>query len=371
MNILFMGDYSGYHATLAKQLTAMGHNCVVVSEGSRVMDTARDIDLKRKPGFFNSVKYLAESVKLVNSLKGFDVVQFINPGYLHLRPGKLKYLFKTLKKNNGTLVLSMAGTDSLHARSLLYDNLFRYSEYLTGDKPTPYAVSHRDKIDSWLQNGLVDYCKFFYDSIDGAVTALYEYQITGEKNLPGKPVVYGGIPIDVGSYIFKEFERENGRHLNILVAIKSEMMEFKGTDRLLSAARKVETLYPDKCKVTIAQDMKLTDYLETVDKADVVLDQIYSYTPATNALQSMAKGKIVISGGESEYYDFIGETELRPIVNAIPDDTALVEIIEKLVLTDDNTLKKLSQQGRKLVEKHNSSEIVAQNFLKAWEKMMK
>ena len=45
-----------------------------------------------------------------------------------------------------------------------------------------------------------------------------------------------------------------------------------------------------------------------------IRDRFYSYTPSMNSLAAMARGTVVIGGGEEEYYEFIGETELRPII---------------------------------------------------------
>ena len=98
----------------------------------------------------------------------------------------------------------------------------------------------------------------------------------------------------------------------------------------------------------------------------VVADQLYSYTPSTNALQAMAMGKVVISGGEEEYYKFIGEEVLRPIINADPRTENLAEWLEPLLL-DRADLQRRSLQGRKLVEKHNDIRVVADRLLEAWQ----
>ncbi|MCH5220304.1 MAG: glycosyltransferase [Muribaculaceae bacterium] len=371
MKVLFLGDYSGLHATVANTLRSLGHECVVVSDGSRCMDTKRDINLKRESGLVNSFRYLSRAFNLIRSFKGFDVVQIINPGFVHLRPDKLRYLFKTLKNRNGAVCLSLAGTDSFYAKSLLDTDLFRYSEYKVGSNPTPYALHNNQVINEWIAPELMDYCRFVYDNIDGAVSAIYEYHIAAQNFIHDKPVVYGGIPVDIDALSFKPLKRESDSKVTILAGIKSEMTLFKGTDRLLTAAQAVELRHPDKCEVLIARDLPLTEYLNRLERADIILDQLYSYSPATNALQAMAMGKIAVSGGEPEFYDFLGESTLRPIINAVPNDNLLVEILESLVLSDASLLEKLSSESRLFVEKHNDSRLVANNYLKAWEKMIK
>ncbi|MBR3451702.1 MAG: glycosyltransferase family 1 protein, partial [Muribaculaceae bacterium] len=58
MRILFVGDASNLHNCLARQLRLMGHDAVVASNGSRWMDTSRDIDLSRRPGRLGAVRYV-------------------------------------------------------------------------------------------------------------------------------------------------------------------------------------------------------------------------------------------------------------------------------------------------------------------------
>ena len=48
MKILLLGDYSNVHNTLAEGLKALGHDCVVASNGDHWKNYPRDIDLKRE-----------------------------------------------------------------------------------------------------------------------------------------------------------------------------------------------------------------------------------------------------------------------------------------------------------------------------------
>lgn len=365
MKILFAGDYSGFHATLARELRAQGHECVVMSDGSRCMDTHRDIDLSRKPGILGAFGYMGMLFKLWPKLQGYDVVQLINPNFLHLKPGKIRYFLNELKARNGMLALSLAGSDPVSVKAQVEDGLFRYSEFKVGSTPTEYVRSTPGIIQRWLNGTMGDHCRYVYESVDCAVSALYEYHIASERYLR-KPLTYAGIPVDVNSLRFREFTPAPDGKLNLLVGIKSEMELFKGSDRLMAAAREVERRHPDRCRVVVARDLPFARYADCLADADVVLDQLYSYTPATNALQAMALGKIAVSGAEPEYYDFIDEPEMHPVVNVVPDDEMIVATLEKLVLSSDAELSARSRMGRRFVEKHNSATVVAQRFLNAW-----
>lgn len=366
MKILFAGDYSGFHATLARELRALGHECTVMGDGSRCMDTTRDIDLSRRPGLFGSLGYLSRVFRLWPSLRGYDVVQLINPNFLHLRPGKIRYFLRELKQNNGLLGLSLAGSDPVSVKACVEDDIFRYSEFRVDGKPTEYVRSTPGIIYKWLNGGMGDHCRFVYESIDCAVSALYEYHVASRPYLHDTPLTYGGIPIDLSALPFREYTPAPDGRLNLFVGIKTEMELFKGTGRLLEAAREVERRHPERCRVTVARDLPFARYVQKLEEADVVLDQLYSYTPATNALQAMALGKIAVSGGEPEFYDFIGESELHPVVNVVPDDRQMVETLERLVLSSPEELRARSRAGREFVERHNAASVVARRFLKAW-----
>ena len=60
MKILFAGDASNMHNCLAQELRRMGHEAVVASDGSRWMDTHRDINLLRRPGKLGALRYLMD-----------------------------------------------------------------------------------------------------------------------------------------------------------------------------------------------------------------------------------------------------------------------------------------------------------------------
>ena len=60
-----------------------------------------------------------------------------------------------------------------------------------------------------------------------------------------------------------------------------------------------------------AEGVPFDQYCRLLDGSDVLLDQLYSYTPSMNTLLAMSKGIVCVGGGEPENYEIIGETELR------------------------------------------------------------
>lgn len=370
MRILFMGDYSGYHATLAAGLRHRGHDVTVVSDGNRYMDTGRDITLTRRGGFLGSMHYLYDVTRLLESLKGYDAVQLIGPHFLSLRPGKISYVLEQLRKHNGAVGLSMCSLDHFYVKAMLTDDLLPYSEFMAGGKPTEYSSACSRTVEQWMQPVCRDLAKQVYEEVDAAFTALYEYHAVACNLIPKEKLCYIGIGVDT-----KALQPTTGvsltdkERLRIFIGAKAETEMIKGIPTLQRALERVAEENPEHYEIVRVGGVSLHEYLSEMQQADVVVDQLYSMTPATNALQAMAMGKVVIGGGEQVYYDFIGEPELRPIINVDPRDANLSETLAA-ALADRAALEQRAKQGRELVVRHNDINMVTDRFLNHWNKIL-
>lgn len=123
--------------------------------------------------------------------------------------------------------------------------------------------------------------------------------------------------------------------------------------------------YPDQITVLRAESLSFADYQKVMDKSHVVLDQLYSYSPAVNALQAMAKGKIVVSGGEPEVYELLDETENHPIINVHPTYDGVFSQLEWIV-KNKSLLPKLSVDSRVFVKEHHDYIKIAKQYLDFW-----
>ena len=108
-----------------------------------------------------------------------------------------------------------------------------------------------------------------------------------------------------------------------------------------------------------------------LEEADVLVDQLYSYTPSMNSLAAMARGTVVIGGGEEEYYDFIGESELRPIINVRPgQDEENLRVLGEALLTE-GTVSRLSRESAAFVRKHHDYMKVSMEYVSMFEGLEK
>ena len=370
MKILMMGDGSAYHANLAIALRRQGHDVTVASDGTRWMQTQRDIDLSRRPGKLGGALLWLRLSQLDSArLKGYDVVQLSSPGFAPLRPQRLKVLLGRLKADNGVVCLTALGTDADYVRNCLFATppALRYSEWHIGAQRTPWSFTPASEADAWLDEALAEYTAEFYNSIDGVVSALYEYHRVVEATHQGLPLAYGGIPIVRDSL---PLHGQLGTPLRILHAVHKGREAEKGADKLLEILMRLRDEMPDKVVVDTPDNVPYSQFLPRLSGYDIVSDQLYSYTPATTALLAMAMGVMPISGGEDEYYRFIGEDSLRPVFNADPTDLDGTYLRLKSLVEDSDALRRMAAQGPEFVRRHNDSAVVADRFMAFWRSIL-
>ena len=100
MKILLVGEYSNVHATLALGLKELGHQVTVISNGDFFKDYPRDIDVTRRPGKLGGIRLIARLYTLLPKLRGYDIVQLINPMFFELKAERLFWFYRYLRKHN-------------------------------------------------------------------------------------------------------------------------------------------------------------------------------------------------------------------------------------------------------------------------------
>ena len=130
---------------------------------------------------------------------------------------------------------------------------------------------------------------------------------------------------------------------------------------MLRAAQDIARKYPEKVELKVAESVPFAEYRLMMDDSDVILDQLYSYTPAMNALEAMSRGLIVVGGGEPENYEILGENELRPIVNVAPNYESVCHELEQLVLHPER-IPELKRQGIEYIRRHHDHLKVAREY---------
>ena len=364
--ILLVADYSNFHTTLAKGLRTLGCDVTLVSDGGTYMQCERDIDISRRyDGKIGGLLHAASLYLTIRrKMRGFDIVSFRDPQFLSLRPERIKWLFRLIADSNPNCFLSYITTDVPFLDMLeAPDSPLRYSEWFVSGCPNRQRIEDEAKWNGWHSPEMKELNRVFYSRMKGAVTALYEYHKSAERIFPADSIAYGGLPVDVDAIPHTVIE--NPEKIRIFLARDYKRKLEKGSDLLEEAARKVVERHPGKAEFVLVENVSRRQYLDIMGSCHIMLDQIYSYTPATMALEGMARGLTVVSGAEPEYYDFIGEKSNFPVVNAPITLEALEKTIEDLV-TQPRSFAERSRRGREFVEKHHRMEKVAERYLNFW-----
>ncbi|MDE6218034.1 MAG: hypothetical protein K2F64_03440 [Muribaculaceae bacterium] len=363
--ILLLADYSNFHNTLAKGLRRLGCDVTVISDGTTFMQTDRDIDISRSDSRFGGLILMLKLLgPLHRHLRGYDIVSLRNPNFIELRPERTAGIFRRLRRDNPNIFLTALTTDSIFLDMLeAKDSPLAYSEWLIRGEPAPLMIHDREQWESWHSRAMTTLDNLVYDNIDGAVSALYEYQLALQMRLPADRSAYGGIPIETRDIEFRPMETPS--RIRIFLGRDRRRKLIKGTDLLEQAALDVCSRHPEKAELRIIENVSYKEFHEEMRHSHLVLDQIYSYTPATTALEAMAMGINTMSGGEKEYYDFIAERELHPVINAPYDYDTLRAELERVILHPEEFPRR-SREGRVFVERHNDTDIVARRFLNFW-----
>ena len=379
MKILLMGEYSNVHATLAEGLRKLGHHVTMLSNGDFWKNYPRDIDLVRKPGKLGGIMYMMKLYTNVHKLRGYDIVQLINPMFLELKAERIFPIYQYLRKHNKKVILGGFGMDYYWVSVCCKDKPLRYSDFNIGNELRTNADALKERKD-WLGTEKGRLNQMIAEDCDGIITGLYEYWACYQPGFPQKTTF---IPFPIkpklitsgngNSYTNAENHQviplDIPKKVKLFIGINKSRSEYKGTDIMLKAAQAIAKKYPDKAELRIAESIPFAEYVKMMNGSDAILDQLYSYTPSMNPLEAMARGIICIGGGELENYEIIHEDKLRPIINVLPNYESVYQELEHLVLHPE-LVPLLKQQSIEYISKHHDYIKVAKRYEAFYQKLL-
>lgn len=368
MRILLLGEASFVHSTLRKGFEALGHDVTLVSAGC-VRDCPRDIDVSRNKrlGKFGGLKVIWQILRNINLFIGNDIVQMND---FHTMPLKLRWnelLFKFLKRYNNKVIRGCWGDDSIVFDSQA-QGVLAYSDTHIGTLPIN-VEENKWRLEEQHLPEFVSCFQYVNKHADAFSACLYEYYVYYNKDDYRSRLYYLPLPIEIPE---SNEIRVKGEHwpIKVLVGIQSRRDYVKGASIIASIVEKIATEYPDKVVVRKVYDVPYNEYCKMLAESDVLVDQLYSYTPSMNSLAAMARGTVVIGGGEEEYYEFIGEKELRPIINVRPQqDEYNLNVLREALLTPGR-ISKMSRESVAFVRKHHDYMKVSRLYLEMFKSVL-
>lgn len=349
MKILLLGEYSNVHATLAKGLRELGHHVTVASSGDSWKGYERDIDLARKSGRLGGIRLLIKIWSLLPKLRGYDIVQLINPMFLELKAERIAPIYKYLRKHNKKVLLGAFGMDYYWVHENINKMPLRYSDFNIDKRLRTDEVAQREQKD-WLNTPKGKLNQIIANDCDGIIAGLYEYWVCYNPLFPNK-TTFIPYPIILDHNITIN-ERPNKAAIKVFVGISKGRSAYKGTDIMLKAAEDICKKHPSDIVLQVVEGLPYNEYIKVMRGADIILDQLYSYTPSMNSLKAMSLGIICMGGGEEEGYEIIQENELRPIINVEPSYDSVYKALEEIIQHSDQ-ITSLRRQSIEYVKRHH------------------
>ena len=375
MRILLIGEYSRLHNSVKEGLLALGHEVILVSDGDSFKQYPSDYVIaprSTKKGILNiarkvlfrifkhDISYWERGLRFYNllpKLKGYDVVQLINEAPIKTVPRFEKFLLKTLINQNSKTFMLCCGIDYTVAKYMM-DKKPRYSllePYFVNNKLTEfryileYITPQRKKLHDYL-----------YSKIEGVIASDMDYALPLKNN----PKFLGLVPNPVNLTKLEYSEPVINGKIIIFLGFNRGTYNQKGIPYFEKALEFIRNKYKDTVEIIVAENLPYTEYISIYNRAHILLDQIYAYDQGFNALEAMAKGKVVFTGAETEFMAYYGLKE-RVAVNALPDVDALVNELSYLIENPEE-ITAISKRARDFVVKEHEYSTIAKKYIEKW-----
>jgi len=378
MKILLVGEFSRLHNSLKEGLLALGHEVVLVNNGDGFKNFPADISIranffKSKLGniprqiWFRIFKYdlalLEHGIRfwwISKKLKNFDVVQLINESPIQTASKLELLLLKHLFKQNQKVFLLCCGIDYVTVNHMLqkkerYSVMYPYFENISeAKKQYDYFFDFVDKPHQKIH-------KFLYKNIRGVIASDLDYVAP----LYGNKKYLGLIANPINTDKITVIENKISDKINIFLGINTGNSYKKGISFFEKAIAIIQEKYLDNIEIIITKDIPYSDYQKHFENAHILLDQVYCYDQGFNALEAMAKGKVVFTGAETEFLKHYHLQENEVAINALPDVDYLVEKLSFLI-KNPSEIDRIGKNAIHFVQKEHHYITQAGKYVQVW-----
>ena len=353
MRIAFMGDYSALYYNIAIGLRKLGHTVDIYNGENSYKKVPGSVENKytnktnsRVIGRFVGLLNLYDKIK---KIPNYDIVQFIGPSAFLL---PLNYMLCSVIVRKSKKCFLSSARNCYHVQRAYLEGIYKYYmfddlDYFKGNKLNE-SLFWNEKLEKELA-----------DKFDGIIPISWEYAKAFEEHSNLKRGIQIGVDLEGTEY------RENIVHDKIIIFHGVTREGVKGTYLVKPALERLQKKYPDKVECIVDGKMPLADYLQLMQRTNIVIDQCKCLSWGVNAVYAMAQGKVVMSGAEPEAKEYFDSADDCPIINILPDTDDIYNKLEELVLNPDK-IYDLGKAGRTYVEKHNDCVDVARQYLDVW-----
>lgn len=376
MKILLLGEYSNLHNSLKKGLCDLGHEVTLISSGDGFKSYSSDILYKKTPisAKFKPLKKLFKLIfkypysfyvrsfqfeKISPQLKGYDVIQLINEHAIGGVPYIERKQLSRLKKQNKHMVLLCCGDDYNTIHFQLNSTKLKYSIL------TPYLMNKKLKNEyeyslKYLTKPFKNLSMHISNISLGIIASDIDYHLPLQNN----PLYLGLIPNPVVHDKLKPTKKQE-TNTRILLGVNTSSYIKKGIDYFEKALIEIKKRHPNVI-IKKTKNLPFSDYIEELNKTDILLDQVFGYDQGYNALEAMALGKVVFTGAEREFLEHYNLNEDEVAVNALPDVEYLVSKLSMLI-EDPERIQKIGKNAKAFTVKYHDATKVAKMYVDVWE----
>ncbi|OMP30235.1 glycosyltransferase [Mangrovimonas sp. DI 80] len=380
MKILLIGEYSRLHNSLKEGLEKLGHEVTIVGFGDYFKNYPVDIKLQLNyqqglSRFFKRVIFKLLKIDLISldiqsqfdkakhKFTNFDIVQLINENAFNTIPEVEEKLLDYIFQNNQNVYLLSCGTDYTSINFAInggfkYSILTPYFEGKEKEKEFVYALKFSKKNYKKLH-------QFIFKNIRGVIASDLDYHLP----LEGHRKYLGMVPNPINTDILKCQQLGITDKIVIFHGINTSKYFKKGNDIFDKALALINEKHRSKIEIVTTKDLPYKDYIRAFNRAHIILDQVFAYDQGYNALEAMAKGKVVFTGAEQEWLDHYGLEKDTVAINALPDPISLAEKLEWLIENPENILT-ISKNARAFIESEHNYINMAKEYLKKWEEQL-
>ncbi len=377
MDILLIGEFSRLHNSLKEGLHTMGHRVAICGLKDGFKDYPVDFPIEKKwdSGIRKKIKIALfrltgfdisswltyrQFMRYSPQLRGFDLVQLINENSFYCQPNVEKKILSQLFRHNHKVVLLSCGYDYGNVRHALAhkENKSPFLPYFEG------RLSARDfynalKYDSAPFRKLHEFIRMH---VAGVIATDLDY----EPALLCDPKYLGLIPnpVNTDKIAFQSLSAD--QKVVIFHGINTENYLKKGNDFFELALAEIAQKYGSRVEILTARSLPYATYIEMYDSAHIVLDQVYALDQGYNALEAMAKGKVVFTGAEAVFVSRYGIGSAVN-VNATPDVEKLIGQLSYLI-DHPHEIAAIGQRARAFIEQHHDYRQIARKYVDTWQK---
>lgn len=358
MNILIIGEFSGFAKHLKAGFRLLGHNVTVVQSGDgwKKLGDAEDIMMPSNNLSFlgcdikgtSRLRYLFFRKRLIQLIEkkcnNPSLIIVINYEFLSnslIQWGVPLHYIESKIRNGSKLIMSICGSDP--AFQYRYKDLcdkIGFSKPIK-DKRFMFLIKNADSIiptSYCYYDSILEYCKHFdikYARI--------------KKTIP--------LPVKVENlYTFSSCEDHK-----IVIFHGISRPQVKGTGYIKDAMERIQKDFPHSVECVCEGGLPYNDYIKLFDKIDVLIDQTNLNGWGYNAAIAAMKGKCVLTscGKENEKAMSIDKI---PFVQIGPDSDLIYNTLKKLV-TNPQEIDRIKIQSRQFIIDHCECSIIAQRYI--------